>query len=123
MSKLSKEGFINFFKYYKGEVQQEAGIGILYDQMRDVLKDDGHRWVETYRSKPEVISNNPLDVTSQRQNDNAIGTGSRECFSSSCAMVRMFQGKIEHTDPYHLGTHNYGGITATQAALRSLQTL
>lgn len=53
MSKISKEDFKNFFKYYKSESQQERGVELLYDQMRDVLKDDTHDWVETYRSKPE----------------------------------------------------------------------
>jgi len=52
MAQLSKQDFINFFKYYKGEAQQEAGVGILYDQMRDVLKSDDHAWITTYREKP-----------------------------------------------------------------------
>ena len=45
MAKLSKQDFKNFFKYYKSEEQQLAGVSILYDQMRDVLKDDTHDWV------------------------------------------------------------------------------
>jgi len=52
MANISKQDFINFFKYYKGEAQQEAGVGILYDQMRDVLKSDDHDWITTYREKP-----------------------------------------------------------------------
>ena len=52
MAQLSKQEFINFFKYYKGEAQQEAGVGVLYEQMRDVLKSDDHDWITTYRSKP-----------------------------------------------------------------------
>ena len=51
MSQISKEDFKNFFKYYKGEPQQECGIGILFDQMRDVLKDDTHDWITVYRDK------------------------------------------------------------------------
>ncbi len=53
MSSISKSDFKNFFKYYKGEAQQEAGVEILFNQMRDVLKDDGHDWIQTYRSKAE----------------------------------------------------------------------
>ena len=52
MANISKQDFINFFKYYKGEVQQEAGVGILYDQIRDVLKSDDHDWITTYRQTP-----------------------------------------------------------------------
>jgi len=52
MANISKSDFLNFFKYFKSEEQQVAGIGILYDQMRAVLKDDTHDWITTYRSKP-----------------------------------------------------------------------
>ena len=53
MSKLSFNDFENFFKYYKSESQQQSGIRVLYEQMRDVLKDDAHDWIKTYRKKPE----------------------------------------------------------------------
>jgi len=65
MSKISKADFINFFKYYKGEEQQIAGIGILYDQMRDVLKTDEHPWVQTYRDKvatTDLTPDSPFDT-------------------------------------------------------------
>jgi len=41
MANISQQDFKNFFKYYKSEAQQEAGVEILFDQMRDVLKE---RW-------------------------------------------------------------------------------
>ena len=76
MTEISKSDFKNFFKYYKEESQQVAGVELLYNAMRDVLKDDTHNWIKTYRTKPEVeTSNNPLDVPYQSQNDNASGTG------------------------------------------------
>ena len=53
MASISKQDFKNFFKYYKGEAQQEAGVEILFDQMRDVLKDEEHDWITTYRKKSE----------------------------------------------------------------------
>ena len=123
MSNISKVDFKNFFKYYKEESQQVAGVEILYDQMRDVLKDDEHAWIKTYRSKPAVDESNPLDVTYQSQNDNASGTGYRECFSSSCAMVSMFYGKIENDDAYNLVRQKYGDSTDAQAQLRTLRSL
>ena len=123
MAQLSKQEFINFFKYYKGEVQQEAGVGVLYEQMRDVLKSDDHAWITTYRTKPEVTTSNPLDVTYQSQNDNASGTGYRECFSSSCAMVAMYYGKIENDDAYNLVRQKYGDSTDAQAQVRALRSL
>jgi len=123
MSQLSKQEFINFFKYYKNESQQEAGISILYNQMRDVLKTTDHDWVTTYRTKPTVVTTNPLDVPYQSQNDNASGTGQRECFSSSCAMVAMYYGKIENDDAYNLVREKYGDSTDAQAQVRTLRSL
>jgi len=65
MSQISKEDFKNFFKYYKGEPQQECGIGILFDQIRDVLKDDEHDWIQTYRTKVEApVSNSDFTPSS-----------------------------------------------------------
>jgi hypothetical protein len=123
MSTLSKSDFINFFKYYKGEPHQEAGVGILYDQMRDVLKHDEHLWIATYRTPVQAPTNNPLDVKWQSQNDNASGTGYRECFSSSCAMVAMYYGKIENDDAYNLIRQKYGDSTDAQAQIRALRSL
>ena len=123
MAQLSKQEFINFFKYYKGESQQEAGISILYDQMRAVLKTQEHDWVTTYRTKAPVVTTNPLDVPYQSQNDNASGTGYRECFSSSCAMVAMYYGKIENDDAYNLVREKYGDSTDAQAQVRTLRSL
>ena len=123
MAQLSKQEFINFFKYYKSESQQEAGISILYNQMRDVLKTQDHDWVTTYRTKPTVVTTNPLDVPYQSQNDNASGTGQRECFSSSCAMVAMYYGKIENDDAYNLVREKYGDSTDAQAQVRTLRSL
>lgn len=123
MARISKEAFKNFFKYYKGEAQQEAGVGILYDQIRDVLKDDCHYWISTYRDKPKNTSSNPLAVPYQSQNDNASGTGYRECFSSSCAMVAMYYQKIANDDAYNAIRQQYGDSTDPQAQVRTLRSL
>ena len=123
MSNISKQDFKNFFKYYKSESQQEAGVELLYDQMRDVLKDTSHPWITTYRDKPKVVTTNPLNVPYQSQNDNASGTGYRECFSSSCAMVAMYYGKVENDDAYNLVREKYGDSTDAQAQVRALRSL
>ena len=123
MANISKQDFKNFFKYYKSEAQQEAGVEILFEQMRDVLKDDEHAWITTYREKPVVTTSNPLTVPYQSQNDNASGTGYRECFSSSCAMVAMYYGKIENDDAYNLVREKYGDSTDAQAQVRALRSL
>jgi len=123
MAKLSEQDFINFFKYYKDEPHQREGIKQLYGQMQLALLDDEHVWIQTYRNKPEASVSNPLDVPYQSQNDNASGTGYRECFSSSCAMVAMFYGKIKNDDAYNLVRQKYGDSTDAQAQVRALRSL
>ena len=123
MTNLSFNQFENFFKYYKSEDHQRKGIRILYDQIRDVLKSDDHQWINTYRNKLTVTSRSPLIVTYQSQNDNASGTGARECFSSSCAMVAMYYGKIENDDAYNLVRQSFGDSTDPQAQIRALRSL
>ena len=66
---------------------------------------------------------NPLDVKWQSQNDNASGTGYRECFSSSCAMLAMFYGKVVNDDVYSSIRQKYGDTTDAEAQLRALRSL
>ena len=124
MSYLSESDFVNFFTYYRGEPHQVSGVKELFAQLPDELKDQTNEWITEYRnptSAPE--STNPLDVPYQSQNDNASGTGYRECFSSSCAMVAMFYGKIKNDDEYNAVRAKYGDSTDAQAQIRALRSL
>ena len=125
MANLSFKDFENFFKYYKSEEHQRNAINTLYAQMRDVLKTDDHEWVQTFRNlnKPKVTSSVPLSVKYQSQNDNASGTGYRECFSSSCAMVAMYYGKVIDDNAYNLIRQKFGDSTDPQAQVRTLRSL
>ena len=123
MANLTFKEFENFFKYYKSEDQQRSGIRVLYDQMRDVLKDDEHAWVKIYRDKPEVTSSTILSVPYQSQNDNSSGSGFRECFSSSCAMIAMYYGKIDNDDDYNAIRKQYGDTTDAQVQVKTLKSL
>lgn len=130
MSQITVEEFKNFFKYYKGESHQEHAIEILYDELKRKSKENDALWIETYRTpyapvddgeRPIIV--NPLDVTYQSQNDNASGTGYRECFSSSCAMVAMYYGRVENDDEYNVHRSKYGDSTDAQAQVRALRAL
>ena len=123
MAHLSEKEFINFFKYYNDEEHQKEAIKIMYGQMHAGLLNDQHLWVQTYRNPPKAVKGNPLDVPYQSQNDNASGTGYRECFSSSCAMVAMWYGKIENDDAYNLVRQKFGDSTDAQAQVRTLKSL
>ena len=130
MAQITVEEFRNFFKYYNGESHQQHAVEILYDELKKKSKDDDALWIQTYRTPyapvedddtPELT--NPLDVPYQSQNDNASGTGYRECFSSSCAMVAMYYGKIENDDAYNIHRAKFGDSTDAQAQVRALRAL
>lgn len=124
MANLSAADWLNFWRYYADEDHQQAAVQMLYEQMPESLLQDDSSWVLRYRTKPEPVTTNPIEgVPYQSQNDNASGTGYRECFSSSCAMVAMFYGKIANDDAYNKVRSKYGDSTDAQAQLRALRSL
>ena len=127
MTQLTKQGWANFFQYFEGEDQQRTAIEILRTAIWAVdpsILDDEANWIKEYRNKPEAPkSSNPIDCPYQSQNDNISGTGYRECFSSSCAMVCMKYGKIKNDDEYNKVRAQYGDSTDAQAQLRTLRHL
>ncbi len=72
---------------------------------------------------PAPAHANPLPVAWENQNDNASGTGYRECFSSSCAMLARFWGKVANDDAYNVIRGRYGDSTNAQAQLAALRSL
>ena len=64
-----------------------------------------------------------LDVPYFEQNDNASGTGYRECFSSTCAMVAAFWGEIGSDDEYNLIRKQFGDTTSDRAQIEALRSL
>lgn len=63
-----------------------------------------------------------LNCPYQSQNDNASGTGYRECFSSSCAMLGMFHGAVANDDIYNQRRAKYGDSTSAEAQLAALRS-
>ena len=64
-----------------------------------------------------------LTVPYASQRDNATGTGWRECFSSSCAMVAMFWGKVRSDDEYNSRRIRHGDTTEAHAQIETLREL
>jgi GH24 family phage-related lysozyme (muramidase) len=64
-----------------------------------------------------------LPVPYEYQNDNASGTGYRECFSSSCAMIARYHGKVKNDDEYNAIRAKYGDTTLAEAQLAALRSL
>ena len=53
MAQISVDEFINFFKYYKGEDHQIAGVKELYRHLDLISKDDRSSWITIYREGPK----------------------------------------------------------------------
>ena len=64
-----------------------------------------------------------LPVPYEYQNDNASGTGYRECFSSSCAMIARYHGKVKSDDEYNAVRAKFGDTTDAQAQVLALRAL
>lgn len=64
-----------------------------------------------------------LKVPYFSQNDNLSGTGYRECFSSSCAMLASYWGKVSGDDAYNQIRSKFGDSTDPQAQLLALRSL
>lgn len=79
--------------------------------------------VQEKKPKPAGLFDNPLDLIWQSQLDNVSGTGSRECFSSSMAMIAMYWNKVKSDDEYNLVRARYGDTTDATAQVRALKSL
>ena len=113
----------NAAKYYKDEPHQKAA----WDELEARLGEDTLEWFKgAYRGvqTPPVASKaNPLKVPYFYQNDNASGQGYRECFSSSCAMLAAYFGKVTSDDQYNKFRSKYGDSTDASAQIRALTSL
>lgn len=116
-------------KAYKELSHQTAAWRWLQEQQKpEVLA----QFAELFRADPPVKEPSPtpgqaaavlLSVPYEAQNDNASGTGWRECFSSSCAMVARFYGRVPNDDAYNKIRARFGDTTDSGAQLRALGSL
>ncbi len=74
-------------------------------------------------ASPAASTRLQLQVPYQSQLDNASGAGIRECFSSSCAMVAMYYGRVASDDEYNRIRARFGDTTDAGAQLRALGSL
>lgn len=72
---------------------------------------------------PAAITSKALNVPYEYQLDNTSGTGYRECFSSTCAMIARYYGKIKSDDEYNKIRAKYGDSTNKDAQLAALRSL
>lgn len=82
---------------------------------------EGKLWLEDMDEMPADAVRLAVPYFSQR--DNQSGTGYRECFSSSCAMIAAFYGKVKTDDEYNKLRAQYGDTTEAAAQVMTLQSL
>lgn len=70
-----------------------------------------------------IINDIVLDVPYEYQLDNKSGTGYRECFSSSCAMIAKYYGAVQSDDEYNSIRRKFGDSTEAVAQVQTLQSL
>ena len=81
------------------------------------------RQLATPGTSSDVISSKTLEVPYEYQLDNKSGTGYRECFSSTCAMIARYYGKVKSDDEYNKVRAKYGDTTSKDAQLAVLRSL
>lgn len=70
-----------------------------------------------------AMASSLLTVPFASQLDNASGQGWRECFTSSCAMVAMYWGKVRSDDEFSVLRTKHGDSTNVSAQLATLRGL
>jgi len=85
---------------------------------------EGRLWAQNTTAMPAQTSNSAvnLKVPYEYQLDNGA-TGYRECFSSSCAMVARYWGKIAGDHEYNRIRCQFGDTTDAKAHILALKTL
>lgn len=107
-------------KYYEEASHQLAAWNWLQEQLTEAELEE---FAELYRAAPAAKPSNPLMVPYFSQRDNASGQGNRECFSSSCAMVAAYYGKVKGDDEYNVIRARFGDTTNADAQVKALQSL
>lgn len=107
-------------KFYKEQPHQAEAWSWLQNQLTAAELEE---FARLYRRSPSPSFQNPLPVPYFSQRDNLSGQGFRECFSSSCAMVAAFYGKVKGDDEYNNIRVRFGDSTNSTAQVKALQSL
>ena len=120
---MTTYNLLNAAKYYAELPHQDEAWKVLEERLPAKVVEE---FLEDYRNAPESPTEaygNPLTVAYEYQNDNASGEGYRECFSSSCAMLARYWGKVTCDDEYNKIRARYGDSTDANAQLSALKSL
>jgi len=121
------------FENYKGVNRAKSR-----NECAELLQEEGYATDPLYKTKliqimdrklstpdsnqPGVINQKVLPVPYEYQLDNGP-TGYRECFSSTCAMIARYYGKVKNDSEYNKIRSKYGDTTNKDAQLSALREL
>ena len=115
---------VNVAKYYEGEPHQDDALAWLDQSLTPAQRTEfTNRWRSAPPSPYPSFPPNPLKVPYFSQRDNVSGQGARECFSSTCAMLAAFYGKVKSDDEYNTIRARYGDTTDSAAQVKTLAHL
>lgn len=117
-SKTTMIELSNAAKYYQELRHQKEAWQWLQAQL---TQGELAEFTELYRNSED--ERKPLNVPYFSQRDNASGQGGRECFSSSCAMMAAFYGKVKGDDEYNVIRAKFGDTINSSAQVKALQSL
>jgi hypothetical protein len=119
-------------RWYK-DYQQHKGVNRADDrnECAKLLVREGYATDPKYAEKLIAIMDSQLgtpgerilDVPYEYQLDNLSGTGYRECFSSTCAMIAKYHGQVDSDDEYNIIRARFGDTTDAQAQVKALRSL
>ena len=125
---FSSDRWAQFWGAYKGEPQQRAGIEELRQaiaQADPALLTETASWVENFHKeqpRPAVIK---VPYFNQLQMDD--GQGWRDCFSTTCAMLAAWKGKVPANTAgenyYNHTRQRYGDSTVAASQIGALTEL
>jgi hypothetical protein len=127
---FTAERWAEFWKAFKGEPQQLAGVEELRQHIAQSdpgLLTEGASWAQNFRKEqaaPKGI--NPLPVPYLHQQDMAAD-GWRKCFTTTSAMIAEYLGAeprgVAGERAYDAVRTNYGDTTVAEAQLAALRNL
>jgi hypothetical protein len=126
--RISQATFENCFKHYEGLPHQKAAVAKLYKHILEAdpsLVTEQAEWLRDFRNRAGELLGRTLTVPYFSQRDNKSGTGYRECFSSSIAMICAYlvPDKIKSDDQWNSLRAKYGDTTDVQAQLQALRSI
>ena len=130
MAKIPTNNYVTY--YDPNKAHHRAWLQAVLDRLTEYdpkALSEGHLrelWVSAVETKPPAYTDPTtmkLDVAYEYQNDNDSGTGYRECFSSSCAMIARYWGKVKDDDEYNKIRAKYGDSTSSDAQVKALRSL